>query len=76
MLLDYVNKAMEKAVYEKLGDGTYSGEIPICPGTVAFGANPTECQENLLSALEDWLLNGIRHGDELPVIDGTKLGSE
>jgi predicted RNase H-like HicB family nuclease len=76
MLLDYINKAMEKAVYEKLEDGTYSGEIPLCPGTVAFGASLTECQKNLLFALEDWLLNGIRHGDELPVIDGIDLNKK
>ncbi len=76
MLLNYINKAMEKAVYEKLEDSTYSGEIPACPGTVAFGNTLHECQKNLQSALEDWLLNGIRHGDELPVIDGIDLNKK
>ena len=33
MLTIYIHKAMSKAAYEKLEDGTYSGEIPDCPGT-------------------------------------------
>jgi len=36
MLIEYINKAMRKAVYEKLEDGTYSGKIPQCPGVIAF----------------------------------------
>jgi predicted RNase H-like HicB family nuclease len=36
MLIEYVNKAMSKAVYEKLEDGTYSGKIPQCPGIISF----------------------------------------
>jgi len=27
MLIEYINKAMTKAVYEKLEDGTYLGEF-------------------------------------------------
>lgn len=45
MLTNYIQKAMNKAVYEKLEDGTYSGEIPLCPGTVAFGETLSECQK-------------------------------
>jgi predicted RNase H-like HicB family nuclease len=35
-------KALSKAIYEKLADGTYSGEIPECPGTIALGRTPQE----------------------------------
>ncbi|HHT9134182.1 MAG: type II toxin-antitoxin system HicB family antitoxin [Planctomycetota bacterium] len=76
MLTDYVQSAMNRAVYEKLEDGTYSGEIPVCSGTVAFGDTLSECQKNLQSALEDWILSGLRHGDELPVIDGIDLNKK
>ena len=37
MLIEYLTKAMSKAVYEKLEDGTYSGKIPQCPGVIGFG---------------------------------------
>ncbi len=73
MLTIYIQKAMSKAVYEKLEDGTYCGEMPDCPGAIAFGSTLYECQRELRFALEDWLINGLRHGDEIPVIDGIDL---
>lgn len=68
MLLEYVEKAMSNAVYEKLEDGTYSGSIPDCPGTVAFGHTLHQCQQELRSVLEGWLIVKIRRGDPLPII--------
>jgi predicted RNase H-like HicB family nuclease len=73
MLTVYIQKAMSKAVYEKLEDGTYCGQIPDCPGTIAFADTLYECQKELQFALEDWVINGLRHGDRIPVIDGTDL---
>ena len=73
MLIEYINKAMSNAVYEKLGDGTYSGKIPQCPGVIAFGETLYQCQEELRSVLEGWLIVKIRHGDKLPVIGGINL---
>ncbi len=64
---------MAKAVYGKLEDGTYGGEIPDCPGTIAFGKALYECQSELQAALEDWLMNSLRHGDQIPIIDGINL---
>ncbi len=70
MLIDYINKALSKAEYDKLEDGTFSGRIPQCPGVIAFGKTLFECQKELESVLEGWLIVKIRHGDTLPVIDG------
>ncbi|MBN1841136.1 MAG: type II toxin-antitoxin system HicB family antitoxin [Deltaproteobacteria bacterium] len=73
MLIEHVNKAMSKAVYDKLEDGTFSGNIPQCPGVVAFGETLYQCQQELRSSLEGWLLVKIRHGDKLPVIGRINL---
>jgi predicted RNase H-like HicB family nuclease len=73
MLIEYINKAMAKAVYEKLEDGTYSGKIPSTPGVIAFAETLYQCQEKLRSVLEGWLIVKIRHGDKLPVIGGINL---
>ena len=73
MLTEYIHKAMGQAVYEKLKDGTYCGEIPECPGTIAFGQTLQTCQAELQSVLEGWILVKIRHGDGLPVIDEINL---
>ena len=75
MLLEYVEKAMSRAVYEKLEDGAYSGSIPDCPGTVAFADTLYRCQQELRSVLEGWLIVKIRHGDTLPVIGSLDLNT-
>ncbi len=69
MLIEYINRALGKAVYDKLEDGTFFGKIPECPGVLAFGKTLSECENELRSVLEGWLIVKIRHGDILPVID-------
>jgi len=73
MLLDYIDAAMKTAAYEKLEDGTYSGTIRRCPGVIAFAATLYECQDELRSVLEDWLIVKLRHGDTLPVLGRVNL---
>ena len=73
MLTEYINKAMSKAVYDKLDDGSFSGKIPACFGVVAFGETLYHCQKELKSSLEGWLIVKIRHGDDLPIIDRLNL---
>ncbi len=67
MLTQYINKSMGKAVYDKLEDDSFSGKIPQCPGVIAFGETLYQCQQELRSSLEGWLIVKIRHGDKLPV---------
>ncbi len=76
MLIEYVNKAMSKAVYDKLDDGTFTGKIPQCPGVVAFGNSLYQCEQELRSSLEGWLIVKIRHGDKLPIIDKINLNNK
>jgi predicted RNase H-like HicB family nuclease len=68
ILTDYVNCALSVAVYEKLQDGTYSGSIPSCTGVVAFAGTLRECERELQSILEDWILVGLKFGHMLPVL--------
>ncbi len=76
ILTDYVNQAMAYAVYDKLEDGTFVGRVPPCKGVVAFGTTLRECEEELRSTLEDWILVGLKLGHPLPVIDGIDLNKE
>lgn len=73
MLIEYITKAMSKAEYEKLEDDTYCGRITTCPGVIALGNTLYECQNELKSVLEGWLIVKIRHGDLLPVIESIDL---
>ncbi|MBN2241029.1 MAG: hypothetical protein JW712_14765 [Dehalococcoidales bacterium] len=65
ILTDYVARALAEAVYDKLDDGTFYGKIPSCVGVVAFGVTLIECQKELQSALEDWILVGLKLGHTL-----------
>ncbi|MBW2642337.1 MAG: type II toxin-antitoxin system HicB family antitoxin [Deltaproteobacteria bacterium] len=67
MLIEYINKAMSKATYDKLDESSFSGKIPQCPGVIAFGKTLYQCQQELRSSLEGWLIVKIRYGDTLLV---------
>ena len=73
ILSDYVREAMAEAVYDKLDDGTYFGRVPSCKGVVAFGATLRECEGELRSTLEDWVLVGLKLDHRLPVLGGIDL---
>jgi len=76
ILTEYVNQLMAHAVYDKLEDGTFAGRIPQCKGVVAFGATLRECEDELRSTLEDWILVGLKLGHPLPVIGEIDLNKE
>jgi predicted RNase H-like HicB family nuclease len=67
---------MAQAVYDKLDDGTFGGRIPTCKGVIAFGGTLRECEDELRSTLEDWILVGLKLGHSLPVIGGLDLNRE
>lgn len=68
VLTDYVAQLMSLANYDKLEDGTFAGRIPHCKGVVAFGVTLRECENELHSTLEDWILVGLKLGHPLPVV--------
>ena len=76
VLSDYVEEAMNQAVYDKLGDGTFAGRIPTCLGVVAFEATLRECENELRSTLEDWILVGLKLKHPLPIVAGIDLNRE
>ncbi len=76
ILSEYLEHAMELATYDKLGDDTFSGRIPQCKGVIAFGSTLSECEEELRSKLEDWVLVGLKIKHPLPVIKTIDLNKE
>ena len=76
VLSEYVERAMSEAVYDKLEDGTFAGRIPACKGVLAFGSTLRECEEELHSTLEDWILVGLKLGHPMPVIGEIDLNKE
>ncbi|MCK4761377.1 MAG: type II toxin-antitoxin system HicB family antitoxin [Candidatus Aminicenantes bacterium] len=73
ILTGYVDELMSQAVYDKLDDNTFSARIPKCKGVIAFGNTLRECDDELRSTLEDWVLVGLKLGHHLPVINDIDL---
>jgi predicted RNase H-like HicB family nuclease len=76
ILTEYVQEALEQAVYDKLEDHTFAANIPVCPGVVALGSTLRTCEEELRSTLEDWILLGLKLRHPLPVISDIDLNGE
>jgi predicted RNase H-like HicB family nuclease len=76
ILTDYVEQAMLLATYDKLQDSTFVGKISQCKGVIAFATTLRECEIELRSTLEDWILVGLKLEHALPVIAGIDLNRE
>jgi len=76
VLTGYIEEALSQAEYDKLEDGSFSGRIPGCKGVIAFGVTLRECENELRSTLEDWVLLGLKLGHSLPIIGAYDLNRE
>jgi predicted RNase H-like HicB family nuclease len=76
VLSEYITLSMAQAVYDKLEDGTFAGRIPSCPGVLAFETTLRQCEDELRSTLEDWILLGLKLGHTLPIIENINLNRE
>ena len=76
ILSEYLDQARAQAIYDKLDDGTFASRSPSCKGVIAFGGTLRECEDELRSTLEDWILVGLKLGHALPVIGGLDLNKE
>jgi len=69
MIIEYIDKAMRKAEYELIEDGTYFGRIPGFPGVWGNAATLEECRNDLQGALEGWLILKLwDNDDDIPVL--------
>jgi predicted RNase H-like HicB family nuclease len=74
-LPEYIAEILKNAVYEK-GEqlNVIVAEAPDLPGCLTQGATFEEARENLVDAIEFWLMSGLRSGEDLPVVNGYRLG--
>jgi hypothetical protein len=76
ILTDYVQEMMSLATYDKLDDGSFAGRTSQCQGVIAFASSLHECENELRSTLEDWILVGLKLKHPLPVISDIDLNRE
>jgi predicted RNase H-like HicB family nuclease len=74
MLAEYIDKAMEHAVYEIIEDErAYWGEIPDLQGVWARHATLEGCRRELREAVSDWVALRLRLGLPIPIVAGTRV---
>jgi predicted RNase H-like HicB family nuclease len=73
MISEYCQKALDKAEYKKLDDGTWFAEIPNFEGVWANGKTVEESRKELITVLEEWIVLKLRDRDPIPEIDGLKV---
>jgi len=73
MLFEYIQKAIEKARYKQLEDGSWFTEIPGFAGVWAQGKSVETCRKELWDVLEEWVVLKLRDGDPLPKMGGVTL---
>lgn len=73
MLLNYIQKALEKAEYKKLGDDTWFAEIKGFQGVWSNGESVEECRRELQEVLEEWLILKIRDDEPIPKIEDVEI---
>ena len=73
-LSDYIAEVLKNAVYEQ-GEqlDVIVAEAPDLPGCVTQGDSVEEARENLVDAVEVWLMSGLRSGEDPPVVNGCRL---
>jgi predicted RNase H-like HicB family nuclease len=73
-LRHYVSEVLKNAAYEK-GEklDVIVAEAPDLPGCLTQGATFEEARENLVDAIEVWLLSGLRSGQDPPGVNGCRL---
>lgn len=73
MLIEYIQKALKKAQYKVLDNGTWFAEISGFEGVWANAKTVEECRYELQEVLEEWLVLKIRDQDPIPKIEGVEI---
>ena len=73
MLIEYIDKALKKAEYKKLEDGTWFTEIPGFEGVWANGKTVEKCRAELREVLDEWLVLKLKDGDPIPSLGGVEI---
>jgi len=73
-LPDYITEVLKNAVNEK-GEqlDVIVAEAPDLPGCLTQAATFEEARENLVDAIEVWLMSALRSGEDPPEVNGCRL---
>ena len=73
MIRRYIDRALERARYTQLEDGSYCAEVRGLRGVIATGQTLEKCRSALQDVLEEWILVRVARGLEVPALGGEKI---
>ena len=73
MISHYVARALERAQYRLLKDGTFAATVRGLRGVIATGATLEACRRDLAEVVEEWVLVRVARGLAVPRLDGAAI---
>ena len=73
MITRYIERALERARYELLPDGTFAATVRGLRGVIATGTTLEGCRRHLAEVVEEWLLVRVARGLDVPALDGATV---
>jgi len=73
MITAYLDKALARARYEVLEDGTFCATVPGLRGVVALGRGVEECRRQLAEVVEEWILVRVARELDVPKLGGIAI---
>ena len=70
MIQKYIAKALARARFAKLEDGSVCATVPGLKGVLAIGDDRRACKEQLAEIVEEWVLVRVSQGLSVPKLDG------
>ena len=73
MITRYVARALDRAQYRLLDDGTFAATVRGLRGVIATGATLEACRGDLAEVIEEWVLVRVARGLAIPALDGATI---
>lgn len=73
MIVKYIAKALERAKYEHLEDGTVCATVRGLRGVIAIGRSERDARAQLSEIVEEWILVRVARGLDVPKLGGVSV---
>jgi predicted RNase H-like HicB family nuclease len=73
MIRSYLDRALARARYSELEDGSYCAVVPGLRGVIATGQTLERCRAALQEVIEEWILVRVARGLDVPTLGGLKI---
>ena len=73
MITRYVARALQRAQYRLLEDGTFTATVRGLRGVIGTGVTLEACRGDLTEVVEEWVLVRVARGLSIPALDGATI---